>query len=740
MRHGLAAGLIAGVIGLAGLFPATAREPVGWREGAEARRIERRIDDLIARMTLEEKVGQLHLSGRGDGFDMRQIETGRMGAVMNFIDPFEIKQVQEAVRRSRLKIPVLIGLDAVHGFSTYFPLPLGQAATFNPELVAQAAEWTAREAAAVGINWTFAPMVDMSRDPRWGRVLEGAGEDVHLASVMAAARTRGYQRGGLAASVKHFAGYGAVEAGRDYNSTWIPTEQLHDWHLPPFKAALDAGSLTVMAAFNAINGMPATAHRGLLTDLLRTRWGFRGLVVSDFNSIGELKEHGIAADDAQAARLALMAGIDLDMMGDVYLTYLPSEVKAGRVPVSVLDEAVRRVLRVKFHLGLFEKPDVDPSKAAQALRTPPARAAARQAARESLILLENDGVLPLKPDLKRIAVIGALAEPDEGKAWTEPAGLGSTVITPLRQALADLAGASTRVDYAAGVSDACGTAWKDREEARRIAAEAEVIVATLGEDCVFMGEGASRTQLDLPGVQEELLADLVATGKPVVLVLATGRPLALTRWTGKVAAIVQTFHAGSEGRVAIAEMLTGRFNPSGKLPMSLPRSVGQVPVYYDHLPTGRPQKIRQRYESIFLDEANEPLFPFGHGLSYSRFELTRARVETPRVARAGTVRVTATLTNHGPLPGQEVVQLYVRQPVASRSRPVRQLKGFEKVFLAVGESREVTLEVPASALGFHDERGRYRVEAGMFDVFLGFSSKAPRIGGTETIIPTGTRR
>jgi beta-glucosidase len=489
--------------------------------------------------------------------------------------------------------------------------------------------------------------------------------------------------------------------------------------------------------------MPATAHRGLLTDLLRTSWGFRGLVVSDFNSIGELKEHGIAADDAQAARLALMAGIDLDMMGDVYLKHLPGEVKAGRVPVAVLDDAVRRVLRVKFHLGLFERPDIDPTRAAAGLRTPPARAAARQAARESLILLENDGVLPLKAGLRRIAVVGALAEPDEGKAWTEPAGLGSTVITPLRQALADLVGQGTQVDYAAGVSDACGTQWKDRDEARRVASQADVIVAMLGEDCVFMGEGASRTQLDLPGVQEDLLADLVGTGKPVVLVLATGRPLALTRWMGKVgqgkvAAIVQTFHAGSEGRVAIAEMLTGRFNPSGKLPMSLPRSVGQIPVYYDHLPTGRPQKIRQRYESIFLDEANEPLFPFGHGLSYSRFELTGVRIETPQVGPGDRVRVRATLTNHGPLAGQEVVQLYVRQPVASRSRPVRQLKAFAKIMLAVGESRDVTLDVPASALGFHNERGRYIVEPGAFDVFLGTSSKAPKIGDL-VVSPSGHR-
>ncbi|WP_332684072.1 glycoside hydrolase family 3 protein, partial [Bosea sp. (in: a-proteobacteria)] len=363
-----------------------ARQGVGWKTGPEAAAIERKVDALIGRMTLEEKVGQLHLSGRGEGFDIEQVRNGRMGAVMNFVVPQEIRQVQEAVRQSRLKIPLIIGLDAVHGFSTYFPLPLGQAASWNPELIEQAAYWTGREASAAGVNWTFAPMVDMSRDPRWGRVLEGAGEDPHLASVVAAARTRGYQRGGVAATVKHFVGYGAGEAGRDYNSTWIPTSQLHDLHLPPFRAAFDAGAMTAMAAFNALNGMPATAHRGMLTDLLRGQWGFRGFVTSDFGSITELRLHGIAKDDAEAARKALLAGIDMDMMGDVFHKHLAGEVEAGRVPVKALDEAVRRVLRVKFHLGLFERPDVDVAAAPALMQTQEAREVARQIAREGAIL------------------------------------------------------------------------------------------------------------------------------------------------------------------------------------------------------------------------------------------------------------------------------------------------------------------------------------------------------------------
>ncbi len=377
--------------------PALAQEPMRWRTGAEAAAIERRIDVLIGRMTLEEKVGQLHLYGRREGFDYNEIRAGRVGNVMNFVDPAEVQAVQKAVRESRLKIPLLIGLDAVHGVSTYFPLPLGQAATFNPALVEEAALWTAREARALGVNWTFAPMVDMSRDPRWGRVLEGAGESVHLANVIAAARTRGYQAGGAIATVKHFVGYGVPDAGRDYNTTWIPTEQLHDVHLPPFKSSLDAGSLSVMAAFNSVNGVPATAHRGMLTELLRGRWGFRGLVVSDFGSIPELIAHGVAADEAHAARLAIAAGIDIDMMGFVYSRHLANEVRAGRVPMEQVDRAVRRVLRVKLHAGLDRVPDIDARTAEAALQSPPALDAARRIARESVILLENKGACRWTP-------------------------------------------------------------------------------------------------------------------------------------------------------------------------------------------------------------------------------------------------------------------------------------------------------------------------------------------------------
>ena len=704
---------------------AHAQQEIGWKNGREAAEIERKITALIGRMTLEEKVGQLHLSGRGEGFDINQVKAGRMGAVMNFVVPQEVRQVQEAVRQSRLKIPLIIGLDAVHGFSTYFPLPLGQASSWNPQLIEQAAYWTGREARAAGVNWTFAPMVDISRDPRWGRVLEGAGEDAYLASVIAAARTRGYQRGGVAASVKHFVGYGAAEGGRDYNSTWIPTSQLHDLFLPPFKAAFDTGAMTAMAAFNALNGMPATAHRGMLTDLLRGKWGFRGFVTSDFGSITELRLHGIAKDDAEAARKALLAGIDMDMMGDVYHKHLAGEVKAGRVPMKALDEAVRRVLRVKYHLGLFERPDVDVAAAPSLMQTEEARKVARQAAREGVILLRNDRqTLPIAPSVKSVAVIGAMAVPEDERVWTDPAGLGRRVVQPLPEALREQLPSDVTVTYEPAFSKACGTEFKDKDAALKAAAAADLVVTMLGEDCEFMGEGASRTDLGLPGVQQELLEALVATGKPVVLVLATGRPLVLT-WADKhVAAIVQTFHGGTEGRAAIAEVLAGKVNPAGRTPMSFPRSVGQIPVYYDQLPTGRPQKIRQRYESIYMDEANEALYPFGFGLSYSRFAYANPRVTNAKVPFDGATEVAVDVTNQGDRDGQEVVQLYIRQPVAERSRPLRLLKGFEKITLKAGETRTVRFRLEGKALGGHDDDGRYQLDPGIIEVYLGGSSLA----------------
>jgi beta-glucosidase len=495
-----------------------------------------------------------------------------------------------------------------------------------------------------------------------------------------------------------------------------------------------------MAAFNSVNGVPATAYRGLLTDLLRGSWGFRGLVVSDFGSIPELIAHGVVRDEAEAARLAVAAGIDIDMMGFVYARHLATEVRAGRVPMAQVDQAVRRVLRVKLHAGLDRIPDIDARTAEAALQSPPALDAARRIARESIILLENNGVLPLDPaKMKKVAVIGALARPDQEKVWTDPAGVPRKPIEALDAALARLLPGAD-ITFAPGVATYCGKEFADRDLAIGRAWAADVIVAVLGEDCEFMGEGASRTRLTLPGVQDQLLEDLIDTGKPVVLVLKTGRPLVLTHLKDRLAAIVQTFHPGSEGRTAIAEVLTGAVNPSGRTPMSFPRSVGQIPVYYDHLPTGRPQTAgRFRYESIFMDEANEPLYPFGFGLSYTRFSYSDLAVETPRVMPSGRVRFSVTVRNEGARDGQEVAQAYVRQPVARRSRPVRQLKAFTKVALKAGESRRISFEIAAADLGYHDDAARHRIDPGAFELFVGGSSMADLKAGF-TLLAAGDRR
>jgi beta-glucosidase len=695
--------------------------------------IEARVEALLARMTLEEKIGQLNLAGQHD-VDPEDIRAGRVGMVMNAIEPRRTNELQRLARSSRLGIPLLFGLDAVQGFRTMFPLPLGQASTWNPRLVELAAEWTSREAAAVGLHWTFAPMVDMSRDPRWGRVIEGAGEDVFFASVIAAARTRGYQRGGMAATPKHFAGYGAVEQGRDYNSTWIPTAQLHDYHFPPFRASLDAGALTVMAAFNALNGLPATAHPGLLRDTLKRDWGFEGFVVSDFNSIGELVHHGVARDDAEAARLALLAGIDVDMVGYVFFHHLANEVRAGRVPEALIDDAVRRVLRVKFRLGIFEQGEISDAAALAQLETPAARAAAREVARESLILLTNrDRVLPLTAATRRIALIGAMATHQDDNPWPGPDGSRPPQPETVLQAMRRLAPAGTVIEHAPAVTDNCGLELGDLPAAVALAGRSDLIVAVLGEDCHEIGEAASRTRLGMPGVQHRVLDALVATGRPVVLVLQTGRPLVLTDVVRQVAALIQTHHPGIEGRTAIAEVLFGAVNPSAKTTFSYPRSVGQIPIYYDRLNTGRPYNPGERWKSRFRDEELTPLFPFGFGLSYTSFAFADARAAAPTVRRAGTVEISVTVTNTGAVAGQEVAQLYVRQPFARRSRPIRQLAGFEKVLLQPGQSRRVTFRLAADQLAWHDDEGRRQLDNGRIELFVGSSSEAPMVGAVEIV-------
>ena len=701
--------------------------------------IERRVEELIGRMTLDEKVGQLNLVSNNEEGLNDDIVRGRVGATINYNAASDIAAAQALARKSRLGIPLLFGLDVLHGFRTVFPVPLAEASAFNPALSRMASEGMAREAAYVGVQWTFAPMVDLSRDPRWGRMVEGSGEDPYLGRVLAAARVEGLRAGGIAAAPKHFAGYGAAMGGRDYDTTFIPTTELRDAYLPPFRAAIDAGSPTIMSAFNALNGVPATANPFLLTQILRKEWGFDGFVISDWAAIQELLAHGIAADPAEAARRALLAGVDMDLMSGFYSAHLANEVRAGRVPESAIDEAARRVLRVKLRLGLFERPDADPSRVDSVFPNPETRRAALAVARESLVLLQNNkDVLPLGPKTRSLALVGGMAE----SRWDllgPHAARGHDTDTPtlLERLKPHAERAGIALSYAPGCLPACERA-DDFDAAVAAARSADAVVAVVGEPRDMSGEAASRAALTLPGRQRELVEALLRTGKPVVLVILGGRPLELGPLADQVSAILMAWYPGTEGAAAVADVLFGDVNPSGKLPVTYPRSVGQLPMAYNRLPTGRPHDPENRFTLGYIDEALDPLFPFGWGLSYTTFAYSDLAIATPRLRAADTVEVHVTLTNTGARDGQEVVQLYVRQPVASRSRPVRELKAFDKIALKAGEARRLTFRVPASELGFHIEDGTYTVEPGRFRLWVGGSSLADLEGHLE--LTEGLRR
>ena len=706
--------------------------------------IERKVEDLLGRMTLAEKVGQLNLVSNGPLYRPDQVPAGRVGAGINFNNAQDVAAAQRLARESRLGIPLIFGLDVLHGFRTVFPMPLAETATFNPALARTAAEWSAREAAYVGVQWTYAPMADIARDPRWGRIIEGAGEDPWLGRVFTAARVEGLHAGGLATGVKHFAGYGAAAGGRDYDSTDIPPAELRDVFLPPFRAAVEAGSETVMSAFNALNGLPATASPWLLTGILRHEWDFDGFVVSDWAAIHELIAHGVAADGAEAARKAFLAGVDMDLAGGLYDAHLADEVRAGRVPEAAVDEAVRRVLRVKFRLGLFERPDVDPAHVDAAFPTRESREAARAVARESLVLLHNrDEALPLEPGTRSVAVVGALAASAKDQLGPHAArGHAEDTVTILDGVRRRAEKAGVAVAYREGCNLRCETTdgFAAAVEAAR---GADAVVAVLGEPEFMSGEAASRAHLWLTGRQGELLDALAATGKPIILVLVAGRPLELQRALEKASAILMAWSSGVEGGPAVAEVLFGDASPSGKLPITWPRTSGQIPIHYNRLPTGRPTNPENRFTLNYADESIEPLFPFGFGLSYTEFRYSDLKVATPRLALSDTLAVRVTLANAGPRAGAEVAQLYVRDVVASRSRPVRELKAFEKVFLEPGESRVVTLQVPVRELGFHLEDGTYVVEPGRFDLWVGGSSRAELSASVEVAealrIPPGRR-
>jgi beta-glucosidase len=712
--------------------------------GAEDPRERRFVDSVLASMTLEEKAGQLNqLSGvgamtgpGGTPAAVEQIRRGELGSFLNVVGADTIRRYQRiAVEESRTRIPLLFALDVIHGYRTIFPVPLAEASSWNPSAVERSARLSAIEAAADGIHWTFAPMVDVARDARWGRIVEGSGEDPYLGAVMAAARVRGFQgsdlrdAGTLAATAKHFAAYGAAEAGRDYNIADIPERTLRDVYLPPFHAAVCAGTETLMAAFNEIDGVPAHAHRRLLSDVLRGEWGFRGPVVSDWTGIGELLPHGIGDDSAAVGRLALEAGVDIDMVSEIYLKELPALVRAGRVAPATLDEAVRRVLRLKYRLGLFDRPHraADAARIRAVTLSDEHRQAARDVARESIVLLKNEGsLLPLPRQLATVAVVGALAA-DSVASIGNWQGLGRgqdaiSVLTGLRRALSP----GTRILHAPGASplsdDSSGIA-----EAVRLVRQADVAILVIGESPSQSAEAASRATIELPGAQLQLARGVVATGKPVVAVLMNGRPLALQWLHENVPAILETWFLGVEHGTATADVLFGEVNPGGKLPATFPRVTGQVPIYHAHRNTGRPPSPG-KFTSKYLDVPWTPLYPFGHGLSYTTFRYGEPRLSATMMRPGDSIRVDVDVTNAGTVTGDEVVQLYVRDEVGTITRPVRELRGFRRVRLTPGETRTVGFTVDVQDLAFHDATLRRVAEPGSFTVLVGGSSADLRAG------------
>jgi len=733
------------VVVAASAWAQTASSPY-WANDPE---VEARIDTLLKQMTLDEKVGQLITysqgmpTGPGTGRSNynEMVEKGRLGSIFNLTTADETNAMQKiAVERSRLHIPILFGLDIIHGFRTEFPVPLALAATWNPSLVEQTARVAAREASHSGVRWTYSPMVDVSRDARWGRIVEGAGEDPYLGAAIGAAFVRGYQGtklsdpGSIAACTKHFVGYGASEGGRDYNSAEISVRLLRQVYLPPFEATLNAGAASFMSAFEALNGVPASANAFTLTQVLRKEWGFKGFVTSDWDSIGELIPQGVARNHAVAAGKAFLAGVDMDMESNAYEPHLAALVKAGLVPESLVDDSVRRVLRVKFALGLFEHPYAD-GKGASGI-APEDAELARRAAEESFVLLRNDGgLLPLKTNGSTVALIGPLADDAQQMlgSWSAK-GQAKDVVT-LRTALTkQLEAAQGHLIYAKG-TEILTTSEKGFSDAVAAAKKSDVVVLALGEDAGLMtGEASSRAHLDLPGNQQQLLEAVAATGKPVVLLVFSGRPLVLNWAAAHVAAIMEVWFPGVQAGPAIANVLLGASAPSGRLTVSFPRAVGQEPLYYNHFNTGRPAgddmlpvpppNSGDKYKSRYVDEQNLPLYPFGYGLTYSSVAYSPTAVSVGNLSAKAlnggteTLTVSAEVKNTGGRAVEEVVQLYIRQVNTSVVRPVRELKGFRKIALAPGASQKVEFTIGGDELRFWNLEMKNVVEPAQLTVWV----------------------
>jgi beta-glucosidase len=725
---------------------------------------EEKVDSILSLMTLEEKLGQLNLpsagqftTGQATNSDIGgKIEKGLVGGLFNIKSVASIKDIQKiAVEKSRLKIPLTFGMDVIHGYQTTFPIPLGLSCSWDMDMIKKTARIAAIEASADGINWTFSPMVDISRDPRWGRVSEGSGEDPYLGSQIAIAMVKGYQGDDLndnktiMSCVKHFALYGAPEAGRDYNTVDMSKMRMYNEYLPPYKAAIDAGVGTVMTSFNEIDGIPATGNKWLLTDLLRDQWNFKGFVVSDYTSVEEMSEHGLG-DLQQVSALALNAGLDMDMVSEGFLNTIKQSLDDGTVSMSDIDIAVKRILTAKYQMGLFDDPYkyCDENRAKTEIFTDENRAFARQVAAQSMVLLKNDNkVLPLKKTSK-IAVVGPLAHTKKNMAGTWSVATPQDQSISVLEGIKDVAGENGTILYAKGsnlsydedfekIATMFGkeiprdgrTDEQLRQEALDIAAKSDVIVAAIGESSEMSGESSSRSDISIPQAQKDLLNALIKTGKPVVVVLFNGRPLTITEESETATAILDVWFSGTESGHAIADVLFGDVNPSGKLTSTFPRNVGQIPIYYNHKNTGRPLNNTEgkfaKFLTNYIDVRNEPLYPFGFGLSYTTFEYGNLNLSANELNPNGSIDVSVDVTNSGDYDGKEVVQLYLRDLVGSVTRPVKELKGFQKVEFKKGETKTITFKLTVEDLKFYNYDLDFAAEPGDFEVFVGTNSNAP---------------
>ncbi|MEN9319919.1 MAG: beta-glucosidase BglX [Bacteroidota bacterium] len=717
------------------------------------------VNALMSKMTLEEKLGQLNLPASSDfvtgavsSSDIAdKVKAGKVGGVFNIRSVTKIKELQQfAVNNSRLHIPLLFGMDVIHGYKTIFPIPLGMSATWDMELIKKSASIAASEASADGIQWTFSPMVDLTRDPRWGRVSEGNGEDAFLSSAIAKAMVHGYQGDVLAAPntilscVKHYALYGAAEGGRDYNTTDMSRVRMYNEYFPPYKAAVDAGVASVMMSFNEVDGIPASGNKWLIDNVLRKQWKFNGFVVSDYTGIPEMTNHGVG--DAQTVNaMSLNAGVDMDMVGEGFLNTMKKSLQEGKVTLAQINKACERILISKYQLGLFDDPYryCNEQRSATEVFTAANRAEARRIAAQSFVLLKNNNVLPIAAG-KKIALVGPLANAKENMTGTWSVGADNSKSISLLQGLSNALGSNGRILYAKGANLEADVEMQNRQtlfgkdiardkrseeelikEALTISEYADVIIAALGEGAESSGESASKSNIDIPETQKRLLKALVATGKPVVLVLFNGRPLTLNWENENVPAILDVWFAGSEAGDAIADALLGRVNPSGKLTMSFPQNVGQIPLYYNHKNTGRPLTGQwfSKFQSNYIDVSNEPLYPFGFGLSYTNFEYGTLQLSATKLKGNQKLKVTIPVKNIGNYAGKEVVQLYIRDEVGTITRPVKELKGFKKIELAAGETKEVVFEITTELLKFYNSDLKFDWESGDFQIMVGPNSR-----------------